>query len=235
MKRHPLWSRVILALDAPSLDENLELCKRLRRWIRWVKVGPIAFLGGGPNLVETLHKMGFQVFLDLKFHDIPHTLANAVQMAATLGVEMVNVHALSGPEGLRATVSSLSKAALERMRLIAVTMLTSHSQVPWDPDTPLESMVIRLARWAFESGYHGVVCSPLECALMKQEFGPSFLTVTPGIRLQPTHDDQKRWHTPWDAFRQGADYIVMGRSLEQSSVDELNLINQRFYTLFPPS
>ena len=230
MKRHPLWDRIILAADMEDRSEILETCRRWREWIRWVKLGPIPFVSNGPDLVETLRREGFRIFLDLKFHDIPHTLAGAVRSASRLGVDMVNVHALSGPEGLEAAVSAREQAG-GPMILVAVTVLTSHDRLPWDPQQEVQDAVLDMASWAHRAGLDGVVCSPHEVESLKSRFGSSFLAVTPGIRWQSPAGDQKRWTTPWEAFRAGADYLVMGRSLIGLSSRELQELNRRLHAI----
>jgi orotidine-5'-phosphate decarboxylase len=211
--------RVIVALDAQGRQEALELAGRLKPELCRVKVGKELFTACGPAIVEDLADRGFEVFLDLKFHDIPNTVARACGVAARLGVWMLNVHAQGGKRMLAAAREAVDRAAHKPL-LIAVTVLTSLQRedlaelgVTEDP----QALALRLAGLAREAGFDGVVCSAHEAAAMKVRFGRSFRLVTPGIRLPgDAAADQRRIMTPADAVKIGADYVVIGRSITAS-------------------
>lgn len=211
------WERpLIVALDYPSAAPALAVADLLDPTLTRVKVGKQLFTREGPALVHALHDRGFDVFLDLKFHDIPNTVAGAVTAAAELGVWMVNVHASGGSRMMTAAVEAL--AAFDNPPLLtAVTVLTSMdesdlTELGWSGD-PL-SRVLALAELAQRSGVDGVVCSAQEAGVIRDQLDADFLRVTPGIRL-PGDDagDQRRVVTPWDALAGGATHLVMGRSI----------------------
>jgi len=208
--------RVIVALDYPSAAAALALVERLDPARCRVKVGKELFTRAGPDLVRRLVDGGFDVFLDLKYHDIPNTVAGACAAAADLGVWMVNVHALGGRAMMEAARKAL-EAGGRRPLLIAVTVLTSHSEADLADiglaGTPMEN-VRRLAALAEDSGLDGVVCSPREVATLRGAHGEGFRLVTPGIRPSGAAlGDQKRVMTPGDAIRSGSDYLVIGRPI----------------------
>lgn len=211
--------RLIVALDYPAAAPALALAERLDPRLTRLKVGKELFVAAGPELVRSLTTRGFQVFLDLKFHDIPNTVAAACRAAARLGVWMLNVHASGGLKMMQA-----ARAALEglptRPRLIAVTVLTSLERadlVQVGLDLEPEEQVLRLARLAAAAGLDGVVCSAHEAPLLKRELGSHFLLVTPGVRpASSAMDDQQRVLTPAQALRAGADYLVVGRPITQA-------------------
>ncbi|RUO25632.1 orotidine-5'-phosphate decarboxylase [Aliidiomarina minuta] len=225
--------KIIVALDFASADEALAFVDKLDADECRVKVGKELFTQAGPELIRALHKRGFEVFLDLKFHDIPATVAKAVKAAADLGVWMVNVHASGGEEMLKAAVEALQSYGDKAPLLIAVTVLTSMSEQELQKlgiDKPLPAQVLTLARMARESGLDGVVCSAKEAALLREALGKEFLLVTPGIRPPGSAiNDQKRVMTPIEAMHAGADYLVMGRPIReaQDSVSLLREINQQ--------
>jgi orotidine-5'-phosphate decarboxylase len=208
--------RVIVALDYPSADAALALVERLDPARCRVKVGKELFTRAGPELVRRLVDGGFDVFLDLKYHDIPNTVAGACAAAADLGVWMVNVHALGGRAMMEAAREAL-EAGGRRPLLIAVTVLTSHSEADLAEiglaGSPMAN-VQRLAALAQGSGLDGVVCSPREVATLRAAHGEGFRLVTPGIRPSGVAlGDQKRVMTPGDAIRSGSDYQVIGRPI----------------------
>ncbi|PMR77023.1 orotidine-5'-phosphate decarboxylase [Billgrantia endophytica] len=212
-------SPLIIALDHPSLDAALCLADRLDPSRCRVKVGKELFTRSGPDVVEALHGRGFQVFLDLKFHDIPHTVASAVQAAAEQGVWMVNVHAGGGRRMMEAARERLARHGLET-RLIAVTVLTSMEAADLAEvgitTTPAEQ-VERLALLARDSGMDGVVCSAQESSRLRELCGDSFLKVTPGIRPSFADvDDQRRIMTPREAMVAGSTHLVIGRPVTQA-------------------
>lgn len=212
--------KIIVALDFPNQDAALDMADKLDNQLCRVKVGKELFTRCGPQLVKELHNRSFEVFLDLKFHDIPNTTANAVLAAADMGVWMVNVHAMGGRKMMEAAKSILAQNQLTQTKLIAVTVLTSMSkedinEVGFSGEP--EDIVSRLAQLAKDSELDGVVCSAQEARLIKHQCGPSFLTVTPGIRLPASRqDDQTRVMTPEKAVQNQADYLVIGRPITQA-------------------
>ena len=211
--------KIIVALDYPNAVPALALVDRLEPVLCRLKVGKELFTATGPSLLEALMRRGFEVFLDLKFHDIPNTTAQACKAAASLGVWMINVHALGGRKMLAAAREAIASST-QRPKLIAVTMLTSMGQEELAElgihATPAE-MVLRLATMAHDSGLDGVVCSAQEAAQLRKHCGTQFCLVTPGIRpLQTSHDDQLRVMTPLAALQAGSNYLVIGRPITQA-------------------
>ena len=212
--------KIIIALDFPSAAPALALAERLQPSLCRLKVGKELFTACGPVLLEQLMRRGFEVFLDLKFHDIPNTTAQACKAAATLGVWMINVHALGGRKMLEAARDAIASSK-QQPKLIAVTMLTSMAQEDLDDigihATPAE-MVLRLATLAHDTGLDGVVCSAQEAALLRKHCGNEFCLVTPGIRpAQASLNDQSRVMTPQAALQAGASYLVIGRPITQAA------------------
>lgn len=212
--------RVIVALDFPSAEAALTLSERLAPGQCRLKVGKELFTRAGPALVRELGVRGFEVFLDLKYHDIPNTVAQACAAAAEMGVWMLNVHALGGRRMMEAARSAIGEGA-RRPLLIAVTVLTSHA--PQDlaeiglAGTP-EAVASNLAALARQAGMDGVVCSAQEAAALRQRIGQDFLLVTPGIRTATdVADDQHRITTPTAAIAQGASYLVIGRPITRAA------------------
>jgi orotidine-5'-phosphate decarboxylase len=225
---HP---RIIVALDFPQVQPALDLASRLDPAQCRVKVGSELFTSAGPALVEELVKRGFGVFLDLKFHDIPNTVAAACRAAAGLGVWMLNVHASGGPAMLEAAREAIAVAA-DAPRLIAVTVLTSMSAQDLTAvglnETP-DEVVLRLALLARNCGLDGVVCSAREASMLRKQCGDEFLLVTPGIRpADADTNDQQRIMTPGAAIGAGADYLVIGRPITRAPdpLQALARINQ---------
>jgi orotidine-5'-phosphate decarboxylase len=213
--------RLIVALDVENADQARRVVDQLRGYAGAFKVGLQLFTSAGPAFVKELCRSGFNIFLDLKFHDIPNTVAMAGIEAARLGVWMFNVHASGGNEMMKRTVSQVSEfcenEALSRPKMIAVTVLTSSADDTLEEigieSTP-DEQVSRLARLARNAGLDGVVASPLECERLRAELGPDFTIVTPGVRpLNASKDDQKRVMIPSDAIRAGADHLVIGRPI----------------------
>lgn len=210
--------RVIVALDYSDSQSALSLVDQLDPTLCRLKVGKELFTRCGPEIVRSLVDRKFDVFLDLKFHDIPNTVARACAAAADLGVWMLNVHALGGPAMLDAARKALSGP--DSPLLIAVTLLTSSGPRELEAlgisQTPLE-LVQRLATMAATAGLDGVVCSSQEAAMLARQHGDDFVLVTPGIRLQgAAEDDQQRVMTPARAVAQGAHYLVIGRPIVQA-------------------
>lgn len=206
--------RLVIALDYADVESADALVRQLDPALCRLKVGKELFTRAGPACIEQWQERGFDVFLDLKYHDIPHTVAAACRAAADLGVWMVNVHALGGRAMLEAARTALGPADRAPL-LIAVTVLTSMDDKDLREagiDVPADRLADRLAGLARESGCDGVVCSAREAAAMRKRFGDDFLLVTPGIRPAGSKpDDQRRTMTPDEALRAGADYLVVGR------------------------
>ncbi len=211
--------RLIVALDYPTADLALTLVERLDPALCRLKVGKELFTRSGPALIKALHQRGFTVFLDLKYHDIPNTVARACQAAADLGVWMVNVHAFGGRRMMQAASEALAHYR-QRPLLIAVTVLTSLTEADLQEiglAGDLSLTARRLAGLARDSGLDGVVCSAREAPLLRQACGDDFQLVTPGIRLADSaSDDQRRVMTPQAAIANGADYLVIGRPVTQA-------------------
>jgi len=212
--------KIIVALDFADASGALAMARQLSPQLCRLKVGKELFTSTGPALLEHLHRLGFEIFLDLKFHDIPNTVAQACKSAAALGVWMLNVHALGGRAMMTAAQQALAELP-QRPRLIAVTVLTSMTQSDLFEvgiaGSPSEA-ALRLARLTAESGLDGVVCSAQEASVLRRECGAQFLLVTPGIRLEDSAaDDQKRIATPAFALANGASYLVVGRPITRAA------------------
>jgi orotidine-5'-phosphate decarboxylase len=211
-------SPIIVALDYPSEKETLQLVEQLQPSLCRLKVGKELFTRCGPSLVKQLVDKNFDVFLDLKYHDIPNTVAKACAAAADLGVWMLNVHALGGEKMMIAAREALSES--DSPLLIAVTWLTSSGQSELDAlgikSTPQE-MVSRLSAMTKQAGLDGVVCSAQEAPMLRKNLGDDFFLVTPGIRpADANQDDQNRVVTPEKAINDGASYLVIGRPITQA-------------------
>jgi len=212
-------SPVVVALDYPDMASALNMARQLDPQQCRVKVGKELYTATGPQVLEELHKLDFDVFLDLKFHDIPNTCAGAVAVAADLGVWMVNVHASGGQRMMEAARERIANKQHQPL-LIAVTVLTSMEQSDLAGiglDLEPKAQVERLAKLAKESGMDGVVSSAQEIALIKDLCGKDFLTVTPGIRPEGSDaGDQRRIMTPKQALEVGGDYMVIGRPITKA-------------------
>lgn len=232
--------RVIVALDCP-LDEGLELAKRLRGHVGWVKVGMTTFYARGPQAVDAFRGLGFKVFLDLKLYDIPHQVRGAAKAASLTGADLLTLHAGGGAEMTAAAREGVEEAARERggdrTRLLSVTVLTSMDEDALRSvgvDRPVATQVDALARLAYGAGSDGIVCSPLEASAMRAALGPDALIVTPGVRpAGAAVGDQRRVATPASAISSGASHIVVGRPITQAAdpvaaadaiVDELSAL-----------
>ena len=212
-------SKVIVALDFPDQDTTLSMVDLLDPQLCRLKVGKELFTRCGPSIVESLVRKDFDVFLDLKYHDIPQTVANACKAAADLGVWMLNVHSLGGSAMMEAARKVLDSE--ESPYLIAVTLLTSSGEKELNAlgidQSPLD-FVLRLASMTAQAGLDGVVCSAHEATSIKQQHGDKFSCVTPGIRLESDDkNDQQRVMTPVKAIESGADYLVIGRPVTKAS------------------
>ena len=205
---------LIIALDGLSGREAVEFSRRLSPADCRLKVGSELFVKGGPELVRALRQQGFGIFLDLKFNDIPNTVAAACRAAREMGVWMCTVHASGGPAMLEAACA----AAQDELHVVAVTVLTSLDDRDLDAvgQRPAEEQVLRLARLARQANLSGIVCSAREARQIREACGPDFWIVTPGIRPAATADDQKRTVTPEEAARAGANHLVVGRPVVQA-------------------
>ncbi len=210
-------AELIVALDVRSRSEAIRLADDLPG-LDWVKLGPMLFLREGPALVEHFKQRGARVFLDLKWHDIPNSVAEAARAAAELGVDLATVHALGGQAMIEAAVEACGD-----MKIAAVTVLTSHGEVDyWEtvdrpPRGGLQQEVLRLAMLATQSGAHALVASPLEVAAVRDAVGPDPWIVTPGIRpVGSGADDQQRTATPAAAVAAGSTHLVVGRPITRA-------------------
>jgi orotidine-5'-phosphate decarboxylase len=225
--------RLIVALDVETRDEAEEMVRTLRAEVGVFKVGKQLFLHSGPEVVRMIHRHGGEVFLDLKFHDIPHTVARAGIEAARLGVRFFDVHASGSFDMMERTHAEVGRACrregLRKPKILAVTVLTSLGKSDLrrvGVADRVEDQVGRLARLAKKAGMDGVVASPLEIARIRRECGRGFLIVTPGVRpASQGHDDQKRVMTPGEAMRLGADYLVVGRPIREAA-DPLAVVRE---------
>jgi len=215
--------RIILALDVDTEKEALKLANQLSNQVGAFKVGMQLFNSAGPQIVDSIHKLGGRVFVDLKFHDIPNTVAAAGRVITRLGCHMFNVHAAGGREMMKAVADAsrdeASKLGSAPPITLAVTVLTSIGQQELEQDMliagmPVEEVVVKWALMARDCGISGVVCSPKEISAIRKACGPEFKIVTPGIRpVWAAANDQKRITTPRDALDLGADYMVIGRPI----------------------
>jgi len=221
----PAREKIILALDVSEGDHALEIVEMFRDHVNMFKVGLELFVSAGPRIVQEIQRKGKEVFLDLKFHDIPNTVSKAALAATRLGVSMFNVHTSGGKEMMQRCVDSVVgfclRENIERPKVLGVTVLTGLTQdVLRDQlniQHSLKTHVKQLSKLAHDSGLDGVVASGHEVALLRNHFGRNYVIVTPGIRASwSPPDDQRRTMTPREAVREGADYIVLGRTvLEQ--------------------
>ena len=225
-------SPIIVALDMES-ERALELAKKLNPQECKVKVGSQLFTADGPIIIEKLNELGFDIFLDLKFHDIPNTVKKAVEVAIKMGVWMLNVHSLGGKEMLRAAYEVVEKVSIKPL-LVGVTVLTSLNdkalkEVGLGLNT--EDQVLLLAELCQTEGLNGVVCSANELSVLRKHLEEDFLLVTPGIRSSGQEsDDQKRISTASEAISNGADYIVIGREIS-NEIDPSEKIRQILETV----
>ncbi len=225
-------SPIIVALDMES-ERALELAKKLNPQECKVKVGSQLFTADGPIIIEKLNELGFDIFLDLKFHDIPNTVKKAVEAVIKMGVWMLNVHSLGGKEMLRAAYEVVEKVSIKPL-LVGVTVLTSLNdkalkEVGLGLNT--EDQVLLLAELCQAEGLNGVVCSANELSILRKHLDKDFLLVTPGIRSSELEkDDQKRISTASEAISNGADYIVIGREIS-NEIDPSKKIRQILETV----
>ncbi|MFA4980893.1 MAG: orotidine-5'-phosphate decarboxylase [Candidatus Omnitrophota bacterium] len=216
---------LIVALDMDSEDKAIKAVEKLKNDVRFFKVGLELFSSCGPDIVRRIKEAGCEVFLDLKFHDIPNTVAKAAVSAARLSPFMFNVHALGGYDMMKRTAEAVAEEAKKsparsRPKVLAVTILTSMDEnalASIGIKDNVEKAVLRLAETAKSAGLDGVVASPAETALIREKLGKGFLIVTPGVRpAWAAVNDQKRIATPKDAIGAGADFIVVGRPITEA-------------------
>jgi orotidine-5'-phosphate decarboxylase len=227
-------SKIVVALDYQEAKQAFALVNQLDPALCKLKVGKELFTATGPSFVEQLVAKQFDVFLDLKFHDIPNTVSKACEAAAKLGVWMLNVHACGGSAMMQAALEGVNKGSSNAHSpyLIAVTVLTSMNQAALSEigiETSVAQQVLKLAKLTEKSGLHGVVCSAQEATLLRQHISQDFLLVTPGIRPSfASQDDQSRIVTPHQALALGANYLVIGRPITQAKdpLGALSLILQ---------
>jgi orotidine-5'-phosphate decarboxylase len=233
--------KLILALDVSEFDYAIELIDKFSTYVGIFKVGLELFTAAGPSIIDEIHKRGKKVFLDLKFHDIPTTVAKAGIVAARRGIFMFNVHASGGLDMMRRcrddVVNVCLRENLDRPRIIAVTVLTSMSREVLRDQAgiqhSLNTHVRHLSGMALKAGLDGVVASGNEAAMIRSHCGRGFLIVTPGIRPSwAAQDDQMRTMTPKQALREGADYLVMGRAIlnQDDPIRAVELINSEIAT-----
>ncbi|MBW2992493.1 orotidine-5'-phosphate decarboxylase [Candidatus Woesearchaeota archaeon] len=213
--------RILIALDVDSKEKALALAEELKDYVGGYKIGKELFTSAGPDLVKSISKHS-KVFLDMKYHDIPNTVAGAAKAAAKLGVYMFNIHASGGSEMMKAAADAVKQSAeelgIKKPLIIGVTILTSINQEALNNELniqgELKDQVIHLAKLAKQAGLDGVVASAKETKLIKEACGQDFLVITPGIRpLWAAKGDQKRVVTPKDALADGSDYLVIGRAI----------------------
>lgn len=217
--------RLIVALDVSTMDAMKSIVSSLGDSISFYKVGMELFYAEGDQTVRYLQDQGKHVFLDLKLHDIPNTVAHGVSSLTRLGANLITIHGQGGPIMMKAAAQAARESAeqlgIERPKLLAITVLTSFDDEAWTSiggQLPISDQVIRLAKLAKESGMDGVVCSALEAKMIREACGPDFLIVTPGIRPSfAATNDQKRIATPASALADGASRLVIGRPITQAA------------------
>lgn len=234
---HTEFTPVIVALDFSNEQETLQFVRQLSPDLCQLKIGKELFTATGRALAEKLIHQGFKLFLDLKYHDIPNTVAKACQVAAQMGVWLVDMHTSGGRRMMEAAANAVAGYA-QAPKLLGVTVLTSMEQTDlaelgWTQNA--EELVIRWAKLAQDSGLDGVVCSAHEVIALRHEINQDFLLVTPGIRLHTDNinDDQRRIMTPQQALQAGANYLVIGRPITQATnpISILHQINQTAFQL----
>ena len=233
MKRLNSADKIILAIDGLDLNQAKSLLEKCPS-IKWVKVGLELFIREGPDVIEILKGLNKNIFLDLKFHDIPNTMSSACYQVSKLGVDIVSVHASAGLKALKES----KKASLEGAKsvnakspiVIGITVLTSFStedfQTDLDRNNSIEENVLRLAKLSFDAGLDGCVCSPLEVKMLRTIYKKNFELITPGIRTKlEVKDDQNRIMTPNQALNNGASKLVIGRSISKTKDPNKTFLN----------
>ena len=224
MKRSNPEDKIILAVDGLDINEAKSLLEKCSD-IRWVKVGLELFVREGPGVIEILKKLNKNIFLDLKFHDIPNTMSAACYQVSKLGVDIISVHSSAGLKALRdakrASLEGAKSVNVKPPSVVGITVLTSFSlkdfQTDLDRKNSIEENVIRLAKMSFDSGLDGCVCSPWEAKILRSIYKNNFELITPGIRTKiEKKDDQNRIMTPNEALNNGASKLVIGRSISKA-------------------
>lgn len=233
--------RLIVALDVSTMDQMKDIVSSLGDSVSFYKVGMELFYAEGEQTVRYLQEEGKQVFLDLKLHDIPNTVAHGVASLTRLGANLLTIHGQGGAimmeQAVKAAKETAAQLGVERPKLLAITALTSFDDENWvkiGGHLPIADQVIKLAKLAKDSGMDGVVCSPLEAKMIRQACGPDFLIVTPGVRPSfATSDDQKRIATPAKALQDGASRLVVGRpiTIAKDRREAARLINEEIATV----
>jgi len=214
--------QTIIALDVNSLEEIKDLLSILDKDLFRLKVGKQLFTSQGPKAIDKLRSLGFDIFLDLKLHDIPNTVSKTLTNICNLGVWMSNIHLLGGQEMIEAASSTVKKLNSD-MILVGVTILTSlneHNLVELGFNSSSEEIAVNLAKLGKQNGVEGVVCSIEDISGIKTSFGGDFLSVTPGVRMLQDNDDQKRAGSIYDAIKFGADFVVVGREITKAKSPE---------------
>ena len=214
--------QTIIALDVNSLEEIKDLLSILDKDLFRLKVGKQLFTSQGPKAIDKLRSLGFDIFLDLKLHDIPNTVSKSLTNICNLGVWMSNIHLLGGQEMIEAASSTVKKLNSD-MILVGVTILTSlneHNLVELGFNSSSEEIAVNLAKLGKQNGVEGVVCSIEDISGIKTSFGGDFLSVTPGVRMLQDNDDQKRAGSIYDAIKFGADFVVVGREITKAKSPE---------------
>ena len=209
---------LILALDSHDIGEARQIAASMRSVLKYLKIGPRLWVQGGAGFVEEIRAQGFEVFLDLKLHDIPNTVAAAVDALSDLGLWALTLHSAGGKAMLEAAVSARDDAGSETV-LLGVSVLTSIDEQAWKPVCPgcsLAEAIRSRTRLCADSGLDGILCAPPDLAVVKEIAGESLVTIVPGIRPWKSKDDQKRAATAMEAIREGADYLVVGRPIIQA-------------------
>jgi len=210
-------TELIVALDVDTVDQALGLIDRIGETVRWYKIGKQLFTRFGPDAVRQVKARGKSLFLDLKFHDIPNTVAEAVRSAAHIGADMTNVHASGGPAMLKAAAEAARQSDILLTAVTVLTSLDADELAATGVDASPQDQVVRLAKLAQLNGVPGVVCSAHEIRLLRDACGPDFVLVVPGIRPAGSeHGDQKRVMTPGQAATAGASFIVVGRPVRNA-------------------
>lgn len=215
--------RIIVALDLPSLGQSLKLVNKLKSVINTFKVGPVLFLRSGVRAIEDIRTENKNVFLDLKFHDIPSTVEKSMHNIINYGVSMFTLHTLGGYEMMRSVAERVKTESeskeIDKPLVLGVTVLTSHTDKTLEEvgiNSKTKDQVLKLASLAEKAGVDGLVCSGFECEMLRSEFGDRFTLVVPGVRPSGNSHDQKRVVTPIEAVDMGADYLVIGRAITES-------------------
>ena len=225
MKKNKPEDQIILAIDGLNLNDAIKLIDKCQN-LKWIKIGLELFSKEGPSVIKIFKEMGKKIFLDLKFHDIPNTMKSACYEVSQYGVDMISIHAMAGYKALKlskeASVQGANDSQSQPPIVVGITVLTSISTKEFQDDlgmqNSIEDQVLRLAKLCYDSGLDGCVCSPLEVKNLRLFTGNKFKLITPGIRLETNdNNDQNRVMTPTEAISNGANHLVIGRSITKSN------------------